>query len=167
MSYVIRTTASWSQTMRQITIEMDRWGIKEWSSNYPNGAERGGFTQDENARTVIFEYYLRGKHVKLQMGSQARAIDNLRVIYLAIKSMRLNEKRGIGEVMEQAYKQLAAPEGKMDPYQLLGMSRGFPMSVYEAMYKDLAKVAHPDAGGTPETFKQLNEAIEEIRKENK
>lgn len=153
--------------MRQITLEMDRWGIKEWSSNYPNGAERNGFSQDENSRTVIFTYKLRGKNVTLRMGSQARATDNLRVIYLAIKSMRLNEKRGIGEVMEQAYKQLAAPEGIIDPYQVLGLSQGLPMGVYEAMYKDLAKKAHPDAGGTPEQFKKLNEAIEEIRKENK
>ena len=44
------------------------------------------------------------------------------------------------------------------------MAPGAPLDVAEAAYRALAKKAHPDAGGDPERFRRLTEAIEWIRK---
>lgn len=81
--------------------------------------------------------------------------------------MRLNEKRGLGEVIQQAYLQLAAPEAPINPYELLGIRPDADLEVAEAAWKALMRRAHPDADGSEEQVKKLNAAIEQIRKEKK
>jgi curved DNA-binding protein CbpA len=78
--------------------------------------------------------------------------------------MRLNEKRGIGEVIESAYLQLAAPTQARDPYELLDLRPDASLEVAEAVYKAKVRNIHPDKGGSTEQMKVLNKAIEAIRK---
>lgn len=164
MSYTISTKKSWSATMSDLAIEFERWGVTEWDTNYPRGARLEGYNQSELDRTVTLTYNLRGKPITLKMDSQSRAVDNLRVLFLAVEAMRLNEKRGIGEIIEQAYLQLAGPVQEKSPWEILSIFPGSPISVAEAMYKEKAKTAHPDRGGSQEDMRQLNDAIEKIRK---
>jgi hypothetical protein len=105
MSYVIHTTVSWQQTMRELRETMAKWGVADWDMYKPS--ERGG--------TVMLKYVKNGRSVTLPMGSQARADDNLRVLYLAVEATRMNDKRGLGEVIQDAYLQLAGPEPTIDP----------------------------------------------------
>src|SRR4051812_17836764 len=163
MSYTIHTDKSWQATMRELSDTMSKWGIKEWDTNYPKGARLEGMRQIEEDRTVHLTYQKDGRPVNLTMGKQARAVDNLRVLYLAVEAMRLNEKRGLGEVIQQAYLQLAAPENAIDPYELLGVRPDADLEVAEAAYKVKARSAHIDAGGSEEQMKKLNEAIGQIR----
>lgn len=163
-SYTLKTNKSWSQTNREISVEFERWGVDNWETNYPKGAMREGSNQSEIDRTVTVTYQKNGKTIKLTMGKQDRAIDNLRVLFLAIQAMRMNEKRGIGEIIASAYLQLEAPVGKRDPYEVLGIRLDSPKEVAEAAYKALARTYHPDAGGTQEKMTELNEAINEIRR---
>lgn len=165
MTYTIVTKKKWSQTQQELSINFEKWNVTEWETNYPRGARLEGFSQSEQDRTVTLRYKKNGREVTLKMGNQARAADNLRVLLLAIESIRLNEKRGIGEVLESAYLQLAAPE-VFDPYQILGVFRDAPIEVAEAAYKARAIKAHPDHGGSQEEMTRLNKAIEMIRKEH-
>jgi hypothetical protein len=165
MSYTIHTDKSWQATMRELSDTMSKWGIKEWDTNYPKGARLEGMRQTEEDRTVHLTYHKDGRPVKLTMGKQARAVDNLRVLYLAVEAMRMNEKRGLGEVIQDAYLQLAGPEPTIDPYQLLGIRPDASIEFAEAAWKFMMKSAHPDAGGSEEQVKKLNAAIEQIRKE--
>jgi hypothetical protein len=165
MSYTIHTDKTWHQTMTELGDTMDKWGISDWETNYPRGARLEGYNQSEVDRTVHLTYTKEGKPVTLTMGNQARAVDNLRVLYLAVEAMRLNEKRGLGEVIQDAYLQLAGPAQAIDPYELLGIRPDAPIEVVEAAYKAKARTAHPDQGGSQEQMKQLNEAVETIRKE--
>lgn len=166
MSYTIQTKKSWSATMTELGIEFERWGIssREWETNYPRGARLEGMRQSEEDRTVTLKYTKAGKQVVLSMGTQARAVDNLRVLYLAIESMRLNEKRGIGEILESAYLQLAGPVQAKSPWEILNIYPGSPLPIAESAYKYMAMKAHPDKGGTQEQMRELNDAIEKIRK---
>lgn len=113
---------------------------------------------------VVITYVKDEKNIVLEMNTQERAVDNFRVLFLAIEAMRLNEKRGIADTVAKAYLQLGAPS-TFDPYQILGLQKGLPISVYEAQYKELAKKNHTDLGGSPEKMKEINEAIATIRKE--
>jgi DnaJ-domain-containing protein 1 len=113
----------------------------------------------------MLKYVKNGRSVTLPMGSQARADDNLRILYLAVEAMRMNDKRGLGEVIQEAYLQLAGPEPTIDPYQLLGIRPDASIEFAEAAWKFLMKTAHPDAGGSEEQVKKLNAAIEQVRKE--
>lgn len=165
MNYTITTTKSWGETQRELAYTMEKWGVTEWETNYPKGARLTGFYQSLPDRTVKLTYIKNGKTVVLEMDKQNRAIDNLRVLYLAVEAMRLNEKRMLNEVIESAYLQLAGPEKQQDPYETLQIMRDAPIEVAEAAYKARARLAHPDNGGSAEQMKQLNEAINAIRKQ--
>lgn len=165
MAYQITTKKTWNQTQQELADTFDKWGVTEWQTNYPKGARLEGFRQSDADKTVKLTYVKNGKTVNLQMGSQARAVDNLRVLYLAIEDMRLNEKRGIAEVLQSAYVQLEAPRQKRNPYEVLGIFDTATLEEAEAIFKAKAKRAHPDRGGSNEQMQELTEAIELIRKE--
>jgi len=163
MSYSLTTKITWAQTTQSLDEEFRLWGVKVWNTNYPRGARLSGFSQTLEDRQVVLTYTKDGRNCRLEMSKQSRAVDNLRVLFLAIQSIRLNEKRGIGEVLQSAYKQLAG-ETVFNPYEILGVMPSSPIEVSEASYKALSRKYHPDAGGSGEKMKELNRAIEEIRK---
>jgi curved DNA-binding protein CbpA len=49
-----------------------------------------------------------------------------------------------------------------NPYQILGVSAEAEDIVIESAYRALAKQYHPDAGGDPEKFKQIQKAYQKI-----
>ena len=162
--YQLTTTVSWTATMDQLEREFVRWSVSDWDVNYPRGANRSTDQQSAADRTVRLTYTRSGHTVTLVMDKQHRAVDNLRVLYLAIEAMRLNEKRGIGEIVAAAYAQLAAPRDPDNPYTILGIPDGATLAAAEAAYRRKAKQIHPDSGGSANLMKQLNWAIAEIRK---
>lgn len=163
--YVLHTDKSWGATQQDLAICFERWGVVGWETNYPRGARLEGYSQSEQDRTVILTYTKNGASVRLVMGRQQRAQDNLRVLYLAVEAMRLNEKRGIADIVAEAYVQLAPGRVKKDPYEVLGVRKDAPMSVIEASYRARVKDAHPDSGGTPAQFAEIQNAIKDIRLE--
>lgn len=46
----------------------------------------------------------------------------------------------------------------LDPYQILGVGRNANADEIKSSYRKLAKKYHPDLGGDPEKFKEINEA---------
>jgi DnaJ-domain-containing protein 1 len=148
--YSLTTRKTFLETRRDIANEMRLWEITD-------------YLIEQKGTTAKVTYMKNGKTVELVMEKQYRAQDNLRVLFLAIHSMRMNEVRGIGGVIESAYIQLNAPVLEKDPYDVLGLPRGTATSVCEAQYRELSKQYHPDSGGSPEKFKELKEAIEKIR----
>jgi hypothetical protein len=110
--YVIRTNKTWSDTLYELEEQMRMWGVTQWEVSRPSGARSTASYQTEAARTVKLTYSKNGKTITLVMGKQEqeRAVDNLRVLYLAVEAMRLKERRGISDVVASAYLQIAAPE---------------------------------------------------------
>ena len=165
--YSLTTKKTWQETMQELEEQMRRWGVTQWETNYPKGARSEAWSQQEEDRTVKLTYHKNGKTVTLVMGKQNRAVDNLRVLYLAVEAMRLNERRGISDVLESAYLQLAAPTQAIDPYELLEIRPDTSLEVAEAAYKAKVRKVHPDRGGSSEQMKALNRAIDEMRKKMK
>lgn len=172
MSYTLTTKVSWSQTMQELRKEFSLWGIgvNDWDITTPRGYRLSSWSQSVEDRTVILSFMKNGKEVVLEYGKQSRAVDNLRALYLTINDMRMTEKRGVGDLVGSAYKQLAAPEGsiKIDPYKELGTVAGLDLDVYEAVYRTMARKYHPDAkpSGNAEKMDLLNQAIKMIRQQN-
>lgn len=52
---------------------------------------------------------------------------------------------------------------KKDWFEVLQVSPNASKTVVDAAYKALAKVRHPDAGGTEEAMKELNQAYDSVR----
>ncbi len=54
-----------------------------------------------------------------------------------------------------------------DPYEVLGVGRDATLRDIRHTYRQLAKVAHPDAGGDPREFIRLRDALDEIEEDRR
>jgi hypothetical protein len=154
MKYTLHTQIPIQQTIRELKETFRMWGVEDWDVHYTAKEPK-----------VTLWYMKNGRRVNLTMDSQPRNADNLRVLYLAVEAMRLNEKRGIGEVIAEAYKQLTGTVLDEDPYEVLGVSLETDPDIIEAIYKVKARKAHPDNGGSAQEMSKLNKAIEAIRRQ--
>lgn len=162
--YKITTKASWSRTVQDLEESLRKWGATAIDVNYPRGARSEKWQQDEIDRTVILQYKLKGRDVSVRMGKQNRAVDNVRVLYICIEAMRMNERRGMSETMESMYLQLAGPVQAKSPWEILNIYPSSPLPIAESAYRYMALKAHLDKGGSQEEMTQLNDAIDKIRK---
>lgn len=164
--YRISTDKSWAETHAELGETMGKWGVRSWAIDCaapPRQSLNWGLPRDMRAVELRF---LRGdRQVTLFMDKQQRPVDNLRVLYLVVEGMRMNERRGMGEIIASAYLQLEGPKGthRRDPYEVLGIRPDAPLEVAEASYRALAKAAHPDAGGSTERMQELNDALASVR----
>lgn len=172
-TYSITTRKTWAQTRDALTETMSKWGVVDWNIIPPAGLTPSQLTTYQytpSNRTVAVRWITRKerREMRLAMGEQSRPVDNLRVLYLAIEAMRMNEVRGIGRLIQDAYMQLSAPQTERDPYELLGLRSDCALEVAEGAYRAMAKMLHPDTEhGDTERMKELNAAIDRIRSDRK
>lgn len=171
MAYRLTTDKTWSQVKEDIREQLARWGVNTYSLEQPfappNTTKTRAWKESEKERTVrLTANWQNGRKLVLEYNKQERAVDNARVLFLAIESIRLNEVRGIGDVLAEAYLQLpAGTQEVIDPYEVLDVTRTAPLAVAEAAWKVAMQTAHPDKGGTNERAALLNKAIEMIRED--
>jgi hypothetical protein len=174
-SYSLTTQKTWAETEGEIRDALTKWGCDTYSLSRP-GVDADVkqirasnlYQTPEQAAVRLVANWKSGRKLDLTYNQQARAVDNARVLYLAIDAMRLNEKRGIDKLMREAYLQLSAPEAahvSRDPFDVLGLQRGASADEIEAMYRVKAKKAHPDNGGSNAAMAALNDARERALKE--
>jgi len=93
-----------------------------------------------------------------------RVADNIAALAAHIDALRRIERYGVG-TLEQAfagYKQL--PAGPADWWIILGLRPSATLDQVEDKFRELARKAHPDAGGTHDTMARLTAAREAARK---
>ena len=166
MSYRLSTDLSWNRTLEDLEETFRLWRVNDWSvhCDLPHRyADK--YSQTPKEREVGLRYTKDGQEFHLTMSRQSRAVDNLRVLYLAVEAMRLNDLRGITDIIREAYLQLPAPPKYRDPYEILEVRPDAAIEVIEAAYRALAKRLHPDAGGSVEAMQELNQAFERIKEE--
>jgi hypothetical protein len=165
MSYQLHTSKSWSETIDELALAFERWGVSphDWAVRPSRPQTRKTWpTVDERRVTVEFRHP-SGKPITLTTDGQQLPQDNLRAIYLTIEDMRMIERRGLGELMRSAYLQIAAPAAARTWRAVLELGEeSRPMREWiEAAYRRKAKELHPDAGGSDEAFRELQRARDE------
>lgn len=173
MPYSMNTTKTWAEARNAIEQTFEKWGVVDWSIIADPSLKRDQLDRvrwlQRSVRAVRIRWTTRDDHrlIQLFMDEHDRPVDNLRVLGLAIEALRMNEVRGIGRSVQDAYMQLAAPQSQRDPYEVLGLRSDCALEVADAAYRQLAKQAHPDRGGSAEAMAELNAAIETIRDQRK
>lgn len=165
MSYRLTTDKTWSATATELADCFRKWGVKDYmvTNDLPVRSRTKQY-QTLSERQVVLKCIKDGTPVQLVMDKQSRAVDNFRVLYLAVEAMRMNDQRGLTDVVRQAYAQLPAPV-EQSAYTIVGARPEWSMAQIEAAYRNRARLVHPDAGGTATGMQELNAAMDQIRKE--
>ncbi|GLQ36704.1 hypothetical protein GCM10007908_03240 [Rhizobium albus] len=134
-------------------IELRRDGLPYASQKTPN----------DPGVAVYFER--KGKQMVFACDRWDLVKDNIRAIQKTIEAMRGIERWGASDMLERAFsafEALPAPgaEPKRTWREVLGILPDVPASraLIEAFYRDRARTAHPDAGGSAEAFHELQQA---------
>lgn len=176
-SYSLRTDKTWQENVRELRAQFERWGITSWQIDaIPEADGTRARVDPAVARRVVLHFELRGTEITFIQERQNRRVDNLRVLCLIVESMRLNEVRGIGDAMRDAYLALPPPSGlpltnqldSDDPYVVLGVPKEWTLEQIDQWYKVKAKRLHPDSqNGDATEMTRLNVAMDAIREERK
>lgn len=176
--YNLTTKKSWDETIRELEETFHKWNVRQWRTEPQRPPRRANEYHSQAERTVKLYYTIKGREVVLTSAKQSSARDNLRVLYLVVEALRMNERRGLADTTADAYRQtypaLPAPgqlntpaqPSPADPYAVLWLRSGAPREVVEAAYRALAKTHHPDAGGDRAAWLRIHQAIETLRQQS-
>ncbi len=162
MSYRIHTDLSWQDTLADLRVMFERWGVgpKDWTAIKPRQTRRlRSWAAPEERRVTIEFVHPNGRRITITKDDQDTPEDNLRAIYLALEDLRMIEKRGLRDLVGNALLQIAAPRQRTWR-DVLGLDPGvdWRRGDIEHAYRAKAREAHPDAGGSPEAFVELQRA---------
>jgi hypothetical protein len=90
--------------------------------------------------------------------------DNLQAIHHILEARRTEMRHGGLHIVRQTFKgfvALPAPEGAKPWREVLGLTGPVTADQVKAVYREKAKAAHPDGGGSKEAMALLNRARDE------
>lgn len=119
---------------------------------------------DDRGVAVYFER--RGRQMVFACDRWNRVQDNMRAIQKTIDAIRGVERWGASEMMERAFQAFEALPSPKSCWEILGVRPGASHSEIEAAFRDKAKRAHPDAGGSTTAMADLNRARDEAINSN-
>lgn len=176
---MLAANKTWSDIQKEISETMRKWRVDDWMLTPAKAPQRRDRYHTYEQRKVTIRFALnnfslgyRRKEIVLVAVTADTAHENLQLLALAVESLRMNDVRGIREIVKAAYQQQqptpppAAPQAinENDPYVVLGVPTTYPLNIIEAIWKARLRAEHPDAGGTNERAAKLNAAMDEIRK---
>lgn len=86
--------------------------------------------------------------------------DNVRAIGQTLEALRRIERYGASSMMERALEAFTALPAPLDPWQILGIPSNANAFQIEGAFRELAKLHHPDLGGSDAKMAELNRARE-------
>lgn len=118
---------------------------------------------DDKGVAVYFE--LKGKPQCIPCDKWDRVGDNIHAIAKSIEAMRGLERWGGSDIMNQAFSGFQMLPGGTTPSwaTVLGVSRDDHHDTIKTNYRLLAKEHHPDHGGDPRKFNEVQQAWEDYQ----
>jgi hypothetical protein len=119
---------------------------------------------DDTGAAVYFMY--KGKQTCFACDRWDKVEDNIYAIAKTIDAMRGIARWGTGDMLDAAFTGCTAlaPPPPKDWRTVLGVT-GTNLDAAEVRFRYLAKQHHPDAGGDHAAFQEINEAIQQARRE--
>lgn len=116
---------------------------------------------------VVAYFNYRGKNYAIPCDRWQKVEHNIRAIALTIEAMRGMERWGAKNMIKamfQGFKALPGKAGSRPWWEVLNVPRECSKGMAEIAYREKAKKAHPDAGGSHEAMAELNQARSEALK---
>lgn len=115
---------------------------------------------------VAVFFTLHSKQMVLARDTFASVADNLRSVGLAIAHLRGLERHGGAPMLERAFEGFTAlpmtgEAAGPSCWEILDVKPGAAREAIEAKFRELAKTAHPDLGGSHEAFNRIRKARDE------
>jgi hypothetical protein len=158
---------SMDHASRSVINELARMGVRDFnveiSTNVQlrrDGLPMSNQRQPQDTGAAVY-FKLKEKPCVLACDRWNRVECNLWAIAKHIDAQRGRIRWGVG-TLDQAFAGYAAlppPSGSRDWWAVLGVSRESSMDVIKTAYRDLARVFHPDSGGTSNQMAELNGAL--------
>ena len=153
----LRTTVTWERTLEALRKELVKWGVQTWLKPTKESSMKN--------REVVVHFTKNNVQSSPRCSRFPTPEQNLRAIFGAVQAVRLADQRGIGGLLAEVSKPLAALPGRVepDPCEVLGVPKGTTdKAVLLAAYHQKAKVTHPDLAGSDEEFKAVQRAAEAL-----
>jgi hypothetical protein len=138
------------------------------STNQPFRQDGAPYAQQRSISDVgVAVYFMRdGRSLVMAQDRFWSIIGNMRSLTMAIEGLRQMERHGGAAMMERAFTgflAIAPPDWKKPWREAMGLKPDWAGSARDIKrrYHELAKVRHPDNGGSDELMGQLNVAFAE------
>lgn len=165
-SYDTKTTATVADARVRLQDELDRLGASyaTLSTNLElrlDGQPRSGQPEPQDVGAAVY-FRLKGKDIALACDKWQRVADNIVAIAKHIEALRGMDRWGVGTAAQAfaGYEALPAPE---QWWQVLGVPQSASQAEIDAAYREKARSAHPDTGGTDAAMARLNAARDAAR----
>ncbi len=87
-----------------------------------------------------------------------RVADNLGAIAATLEAMRAIERHGGAQILDRAFTGFTALPAPKSPWAILGLPPSATRDQIQAAWRDKARHAHPDAGGSTAAMAELTDA---------
>lgn len=162
-----------ADAMKRLAYELGRLGVERddflVSTNLRlNMAGMPRQDQGEPADRGAAVYWQRGgkPQTVVAVDLYDRVRDNIAAIASTLKAMRDIERHGGARLLERAFTGFTAlpsagPDAPPSCWEILDVAPGAAREAIISKFRELAKNAHPDLGGTKEAFERLCKARDE------
>lgn len=153
--------------LSRLQSELDALGARTYvlSSNVElrlDGLPRSGQAEPRDPGVALY-FQLKGKPHCLPCDTFDRVADNIAAIAKHIEATRAIERYGVATMSEMfaGFVALPAPGAARPWWEVLGVGRHATADEINASYRDKAKRAHSDTGGSAAAMSALNVARDE------
>lgn len=101
----------------------------------------------------------------MAIDSYTRVADNLGAIAATLEAMRAIERHGGAQILDRAFTGFTALPPPRSCWETLGLKPGASATAIDEAYREKAKTAHPDKGGSAAAMTELNQARDAAKRE--
>jgi hypothetical protein len=163
-SWQQRKELSVADAVRRLQDEIDRIGAREFVLSTNLMLRLDGLPRsDQKAPAdpgVCLYFTLKGKPHALPCDTYHRVADNIAAIAKHIEATRAIERYGVATMAEMftGFAALPSPGAARAWWEVLGVSQHASIDEINAAWREMAKTAHSDAGGSDAAMSELNVA---------
>jgi hypothetical protein len=167
-----RFKTTFTKARQELFAELDRLGahhavVSSWLPLRNDGMPRADAARMRISDPGVAVYFeLRGRPMVMARDIYTNVHDNLRSIGLAIEHLRGLERHGGATMMERAFEGFAAlPNADMvECFAALGLRADATEDQINAAFRERARNAHPDTGGSTDAMAKLSNARDQALK---